>query len=167
MKKLVDPFILIRVGSEHQRVGAEEACWAHNPKVGGSKPPFAIFFLFRKIVHTFRLGIITVQSIDLTFFKFCIPSLTLLSRPSFRDIVHHILPELLVCSIRFLQQLCALRLYNKALSTINNIHDKVSTARTSCSSRIFPSSNAKSSALSIEHASCISCIFEKEFSTEV
>jgi hypothetical protein len=72
MKKLVDPFILIRVGSEYQRVGAEEACWAHNPKVGGSKPPFAIFFLFRKKVHTFRLGIITVQSIDLTFFKFCI-----------------------------------------------------------------------------------------------
>lgn len=22
--------------------GAEEACWAHNPKVGGSKPPPAI-----------------------------------------------------------------------------------------------------------------------------
>ena len=26
-----------------QRSGAAEARWAHNPKVGGSKPPFAIF----------------------------------------------------------------------------------------------------------------------------
>jgi hypothetical protein len=25
-----------------QRVGAEEACWAHNPEVGGSKLPPAI-----------------------------------------------------------------------------------------------------------------------------
>jgi hypothetical protein len=29
---------------KEQRVGAEEACWAHNPKVGGSKPPPANFF---------------------------------------------------------------------------------------------------------------------------
>ena len=27
------------------RGGAAEACWAHNPEVGGSKPPPAIFFL--------------------------------------------------------------------------------------------------------------------------
>ena len=26
------------------RFGAEEACWAHNPEVGGSKPPIAYFF---------------------------------------------------------------------------------------------------------------------------
>ena len=26
--------------------GAEEACWAHNPKVGGSKPPTATFSHF-------------------------------------------------------------------------------------------------------------------------
>ena len=26
--------------------GAEEACWAHNPKVGGSKPPSATFLYF-------------------------------------------------------------------------------------------------------------------------
>ena len=28
--------------NEHERSGAAEARWAHNPKVGGSKPPFAI-----------------------------------------------------------------------------------------------------------------------------
>ena len=28
----------------HERSGAAVARWAHNPKVGGSKPPFAIFF---------------------------------------------------------------------------------------------------------------------------
>ena len=32
-----------------QQSGAEEACWAHNPEVGGSKPPSAMskfFFLY-------------------------------------------------------------------------------------------------------------------------
>jgi hypothetical protein len=28
-----------------EQYGAEEACWAHNPKVGGSKPPTATHFL--------------------------------------------------------------------------------------------------------------------------
>ena len=29
------------IGYERERSGAAEARWAHNPKVGGSKPPFA------------------------------------------------------------------------------------------------------------------------------
>ena len=29
-----------------QQSGAEEACWAHNPEVGGSKPPSATYQLF-------------------------------------------------------------------------------------------------------------------------
>jgi hypothetical protein len=28
-----------------EQYGAEEACWAHNPKVGGSKPPTATHFV--------------------------------------------------------------------------------------------------------------------------
>ena len=42
---------MIIIFDEHQGVnkysmlcGAEEACWAHNPKVGGSKPPTATSF---------------------------------------------------------------------------------------------------------------------------
>ena len=31
---------------QKQRIGAEEAHWAHNPRVGGSKLPFARFLLF-------------------------------------------------------------------------------------------------------------------------
>ena len=34
---------ILRSGS--QRSGAAEARWAHNPKVGGSKPPFATFYI--------------------------------------------------------------------------------------------------------------------------
>ena len=30
-----------------QQSGAEEACWAHNPEVGGSKPPSATYRFFR------------------------------------------------------------------------------------------------------------------------
>ena len=29
-----------------QQSGAEEACWAHNPEVGGSKPPSATYNIF-------------------------------------------------------------------------------------------------------------------------
>ena len=29
-----------------QQSGAEEACWAHNPEVGGSKPPSATYNLY-------------------------------------------------------------------------------------------------------------------------
>ena len=29
-----------------QQSGAEEACWAHNPEVGGSKPPSATYKIF-------------------------------------------------------------------------------------------------------------------------
>ena len=29
--------------SKCQQSGAEEACWAHNPEVGGSKPPSATY----------------------------------------------------------------------------------------------------------------------------
>ena len=36
-----------------QRVGAEAACWAHNPKVGGSKPSLAITF---DLDETYTLG---------------------------------------------------------------------------------------------------------------
>ena len=40
-----------------QQSGAEEACWAHNPEVGGSKPLSAtyIFLLdvFMHVVHLF------------------------------------------------------------------------------------------------------------------
>ena len=28
--------------AKRQQSGAEEACWAHDPEVGGSKPPAAI-----------------------------------------------------------------------------------------------------------------------------
>ena len=31
--------------SRHLLRGAEEACWAHNPKVDGSKPSGAIFYI--------------------------------------------------------------------------------------------------------------------------
>ena len=31
----------------HERSGAAVARWAHNPKVGGSKPPSAIYFNLR------------------------------------------------------------------------------------------------------------------------
>ena len=39
-----------------KRVGAEEACWAHNPKVGGSKLPPANL-PFHAVVHNFILRI--------------------------------------------------------------------------------------------------------------
>ena len=31
-----------------QQSGAEEACWAHNPEVGGSKPPSATYNIFNQ-----------------------------------------------------------------------------------------------------------------------
>ena len=34
-----------------QRSGAAEARWAHNPKVGGSKPPFAIIYFLTTDVN--------------------------------------------------------------------------------------------------------------------
>ena len=34
------------VDINQQRGGAVEACWAHNPEVGGSKPLSAILFIF-------------------------------------------------------------------------------------------------------------------------
>ena len=40
-----------------QQSGAEEACWAHNPEVGGSKPPSATYtFLNRNafFINNFR-----------------------------------------------------------------------------------------------------------------
>ena len=50
--------IVIQVCITEQRSGAAEARWAHNPKVGGSKPPFANFvytldnfFLKKKYIH--------------------------------------------------------------------------------------------------------------------
>ena len=36
-----------------QRSGAEEACWAHNPEVGGSKPPSATYKLFDPVSTQF------------------------------------------------------------------------------------------------------------------
>jgi hypothetical protein len=36
-------FILLILGAGLQQSGAAEACWAHNPEVGGSKPPSAIY----------------------------------------------------------------------------------------------------------------------------
>ena len=33
------------IGYERERSGAAEARWAHNPKVGGSKPPSATFLV--------------------------------------------------------------------------------------------------------------------------
>ena len=30
-----------------KQIGAAEACWAHNPEVGGSKPPSATYKFFR------------------------------------------------------------------------------------------------------------------------
>jgi hypothetical protein len=50
-----------------KRVGAEEACWAHNPKVGGSKPPPA-----RLITFPFRLFCF----ISIHFFCFQSPKLS-------------------------------------------------------------------------------------------
>ena len=35
-----------------QQSGAAGACWAHNPKVGGSKPPSAMTFYFFFSHHT-------------------------------------------------------------------------------------------------------------------
>ena len=32
-----------KVSKSLQQSGAEEACWAHNPEVGGSKPPSATY----------------------------------------------------------------------------------------------------------------------------
>ena len=32
-----------------QQSGAEEACWAHNPEVGGSKPPSATYQFYRLV----------------------------------------------------------------------------------------------------------------------
>ena len=37
--------ILKRIDKTHLLTGAEEACWAHNPKVLGSKPSGAILFI--------------------------------------------------------------------------------------------------------------------------
>ena len=45
--------------SDYQRSGAAEACWAHNPKVEGSKPSSAISISFSEICF------IIVQTIKL------------------------------------------------------------------------------------------------------
>ena len=40
MEKLIK---MNKVAKSLQQSGAEEACWAHNPEVGGSKPPSATY----------------------------------------------------------------------------------------------------------------------------
>ena len=37
----------ILLAQNNQQSGAEEACWAHNPEVGGSKPPSATYTFFK------------------------------------------------------------------------------------------------------------------------
>ena len=86
-----------------QRSGAAEARWAHNPKVGGSKPPFAIFLVPTPNTHTIipsnsyednfiiqasevaqrkRVGLITQRSEDRNLPSlFLLPALVFSQRP--------------------------------------------------------------------------------------
>ena len=56
---------ILRLGSNWKRGGAVEACWAHNPEVGGSKPLPATLFTYsskvqinlHKILHFLELYI--------------------------------------------------------------------------------------------------------------
>jgi hypothetical protein len=41
---------------QKERFGAEEACWAHNPKVAGSKPATATLLIVRATETTFNQG---------------------------------------------------------------------------------------------------------------
>ena len=47
-----DRFSIQLVSPCFQQSGAEEACWAHNPEVGGSKPPSATYTFFKTFWET-------------------------------------------------------------------------------------------------------------------
>ena len=52
-----------------QQSGAEEACWAHNPEVGGSKPLSAIyiFFVFCDMLNTKNVKAMTCSCVSSSY----------------------------------------------------------------------------------------------------